>query len=163
MYIHCCIRIAYSNREIIPPICFLGISLIADPSSLPVASPSLVDQQLADPAAALASVNVRSHIPFTLELHPLNYNRWRELFHTHLGKFSAIHHVDGTAVPDPGTSIWIATDYVVHSLIYSSVLDEILGSVLTRGATARTIWTAIEGIFYALALEAEFHTTEQGG
>lgn len=80
-----------------------------------------------------------------------------------MGKFSAIHHVDGTAVPDPGTSIWIATDYVVHSLIYSSVLDEILGSVLMRGVTARTIWTAIEGIFYALALEDEFHTTEQGG
>jgi len=57
----------------------------------------------------------------------------------------------------------MAINYAVRFLIYSSV-SEILGSVLTPGATAHAIWTAVEGLFHdnkascALALEAEFHS-----
>ena len=56
----------------------------------------------------------------------------------------------------------------MHSLIYYSVSEEILSSVLMQDATAHAIWTAVEGLFYdnkascALVLEAEFWTTEQG-
>lgn len=49
------------------------------------------------PANPSAAINVCSHIPFILELNPPNYTRWREFFHTLVGKFGAMHHVDGTA------------------------------------------------------------------
>jgi hypothetical protein len=56
----------------------------------PPAAPSL--------ASTLATINVKSHIPFALELDPPNYPTWRELFLTLVGKFSATH-IDGTPAP----------------------------------------------------------------
>jgi hypothetical protein len=58
----------------------------------------------------------------------------------------------------------MAINYAVRFLIYSSVSEEILGSVLTPCATAHAIWTAVEVLFHdnkascALALEVEFHS-----
>ena len=71
---------------------------------------ALPHPQPANIAAALAAINVRSHIPFILELNSHNNSRWHEPFHTLVGKFSAMHHVDGTAAPEPPTPAWRATD-----------------------------------------------------
>lgn len=47
-------------------------------------------------ALALATVIVKTHILFTLELDPPNYSTWHELFVTLVGKFGALSHIDGT-------------------------------------------------------------------
>ena len=36
-------------------------------------------------ASALTTINVKTHIPFALELDPPNYSTWRELFQTLVG------------------------------------------------------------------------------
>jgi hypothetical protein len=51
-------------------------------------------------ASALATINVKNHIPFALELDPPNYSTWRELFLTLVGKFGASSHIDGTPTPE---------------------------------------------------------------
>lgn len=57
-------------------------------------------------SAALAMINIKSHIPIVLELNPPNYRAWRELFVTLLGKFSTSNHIDGTQVPEPADRAW---------------------------------------------------------
>jgi hypothetical protein len=58
----------------------------------PPAAPSM--------ASALVTINVKTHIPFALEIDPPNYSTRRELFLTLVSKFSASSHIDSTPVPE---------------------------------------------------------------
>ena len=69
-------------------------------------------------------INVRAHIPFSLELHPPNYTRRRELFVTLVGKFGASCHIDGTTSPDPVDGL--ADGRLCRALLYAAISDEIL-------------------------------------
>ena len=153
------LSLAMADDEIAPdPTAALAAALAA---VLPAAAPS-------NPAASLATINIKTHLPITLELHPPNYRAWRELFTTLLGKFGAGHHIDGTPVPNPVTPVWTTTDFSVRSLLYSSISPKLMNKVMTPGANARTIWLAIEAQFQnnkssrALALEADFRNLAQG-
>lgn len=56
----------------------------------PPAAPSM--------ASALMTINVKTHIPFALEIDPPNYSTRRELFLTLVSKFGALSHIDSTPV-----------------------------------------------------------------
>ena len=60
-------------------------------------------------ASALATINVKTHIPFALELDPPNYPTWRELFLTLVGKFGVLSHIDGTPAPEDPDASWLAS------------------------------------------------------
>jgi len=47
-----------------------------------------------------ATVNVKSHIPFTLDLQS-NYSKWAFFFKSLCGKFGLRSHIDGSAPPRP--------------------------------------------------------------
>jgi hypothetical protein len=66
-------------------------------------------------AFALATINVKTHIPFPLELDPPNYSTWRELFQTLVGKFGASSHIDGTPAPENPDTAWLAVDCSIRS------------------------------------------------
>jgi hypothetical protein len=51
-------------------------------------------------ASALATINVKTHIPFALELDPPNYSTWPELFLTLVDKFGASSHIDCMPAPE---------------------------------------------------------------
>ena len=44
-------------------------------------------------ASALATINVKTHIAFALDLDPPNYSTWQELFLTLVSKFGASSHI----------------------------------------------------------------------
>lgn len=126
-----------------------------------------MDDPRPQPSAPLNSVNIKSLIPFSLELSPPNYGKWRELFSVLLRRFNLTKHVDGSG-SSAGDPDWAPNDSTVVSWIYGSVSDEVLGYILNPGASAHTLWTNTEGLFHdnkqarIIAMEAEFRTTMQG-
>ncbi|XP_071678335.1 uncharacterized protein [Lolium perenne] len=124
------------------------------------------ERELADRAAALdAREAALNHFDDG------NYTSWRELFLVALGHYGLTAHVTGESTPsDTGPdSPWGRDDYTVLSWIYGSVSVDLLNIVMRPGATARTIWGAIEDLFCdnkkhrAIQLEADFRNTPQGG
>ncbi|XP_066385398.1 uncharacterized protein [Miscanthus floridulus] len=98
-------------------------------------------------ASALATINIKTHIPFALELDPPNYSTWRELFLTLVGKFSALSHIDGTPAPEDPDASWLAIDCSIRSMIYSSSSPRMMRLIMETGASARTIWAKTDNLF----------------
>jgi len=69
---------------------------------------------------ALATINVKTHISFALELDPPNYSIWHELFLILVGKFGALSHIDGIPALEDSDALLLAIDCYICSLIYSS-------------------------------------------
>lgn len=118
-------------------------------------------------AQAVAVQNIRSLVPFVLDVTSGNYTRWREQFLLTLGKYSLQDHVlhPAPAAPLPD---WTRMDCVVKSWIYGSVSAELAETVMDRDAGARVAWLAIEAQFLgnrearALILDARFRAFSQG-
>jgi len=116
-----------------------------------------------------ASVNVKHHVPMTLELQGGNFARWSASFLAMCGKFGVISHIDGTAPPSPADSSWQQADCCVRSWIFGSVAEAVLDMATTGTTqTARQLWVAIDGLFQAnkaqraIFLSHEFHSMTQG-
>ena len=115
-----------------------------------------------------ATVNVKFHIPFTLDLQS-NYSKWVFFFKSLCGKFGLRSHVDGSAPPRPDDPQWDAAECCVRGWISGSVDDSVLDLAMDGAdPTARDLWVAIEGIFRAnrepraIFLLNEFHSMVQG-
>nr|XP_051190781.1 uncharacterized protein LOC127304116 [Lolium perenne] len=116
------------------------------------------------------ATTIKLHVPITLSFDDGNYTSWCELFLIALGCYGLTAHVTGESTPsDTGPdSPWGRDDYTVLSWIYGSVSVDLLNIVMRPGATARTIWGAIEDLFRdnkkhrAIQLEADFRNTPQG-
>ncbi|XP_066374876.1 uncharacterized protein [Miscanthus floridulus] len=119
-------------------------------------------------ASALATINIKTHIPFAVELDPPNYSPWRELFLTLIGKFGASSHIDGMLAPEEPDAAWLAIDCSVHSLIYSSSLPRVMHRIMQTDASATTVWTKTANLFldnmasWDMTLEAKFRALTQG-
>ncbi|XP_052146334.1 uncharacterized protein LOC127765463 [Oryza glaberrima] len=115
-----------------------------------------------------ATVNVKIHIPITLELKHPNFNKWKTFFTSMCGKFGLLPHIDGTAPPRPEDSTWAQTDCCVRGWLFGSVSDAILNVVMEPDQTARDLWLAIDDLFQAnkepraIYLSHEFHSMTQG-
>ena len=115
-----------------------------------------------------ATVNVKSHIPFTLDLQS-NYSKWAFFFKSLCGKFGLRSHIDGSAPPRPDDPQWDAAECCIRGWISGSVDDSVLDLAMDGvDPTARDLWVAIEGIFRAnreprgILLLNEFHSMVQG-
>ena len=119
-------------------------------------------------ASALATINVKTHIPFALKLDPPNYSTWRELFLTLTGKFGVLSHIDGTPAHEAPDATWLAIDCSICSLIYSSLSPRVMRLIMESGASAHIIWTKAAILFLdnkasrAMTLEAKFRSMSQG-
>jgi hypothetical protein len=61
------------------------------------------------PAPAIfsyATINVKSHVPITLDLKLLNYTKWSAFFTAMCGKFGLLGHIDGSVPSRLTDSTW---------------------------------------------------------
>jgi len=114
------------------------------------------------------TVNVKAHVPVTLDMKSANYSKWASFFTALCGKFSLRRHIDGTAA-QPNDPDWDVAECCVRSWIFGTVDDSVLDLAVTdENQTANQLWVAIKALFRtntasrAVFLLEEFHTLKQG-
>jgi hypothetical protein len=137
----------------------------ADASAAAAAAPPPPQTIVVHPYTA---VNVKTHIPVTLEMKNPNFTKWASFFQSLCGKFSLRPHIDDPAPPANDPS-WDIAECTVRGWILNTVDDSVLDLALTdENQSARELWVAIEGLFCsnraprAVFLLEEFHSLKQG-
>lgn len=141
------------RRPLFPP------PLLSNGMAAPLTSPAL---------CPYATVNVKTHVPMTLELKPPNFTKWSSTFRAMCGKFGLLTHLQISAEP-PTDEAWVQADYCVRSWMFGSVSDPVLNLTMDGdNQTAGQLWTAITNVFQAnkapraIFLSHEFHSMTQG-
>jgi len=126
----------------------------------------------ADSAPAIcpfATINIKLHVPMTLELKPSNFTKWSTAFQATCGKFGLLHHLATASTSRPTDEAWTQADFCVRGWMYSTVSDAVLNLAMTDNTqTASALWTAISAVFQAnkapraIFLNHEFHSMTQG-
>ena len=126
----------------------------------------------ADSAPAIcpfATINIKLHVPMTLELKPSNFTKWSTAFQATCGKFGLLHHLATASTSRPTDEAWTQADFCVRGWMYSTVSDTVLNLAMTDNTqTASALWTAISAVFQAnkapraIFLNHEFHSMTQG-
>ena len=135
--------------------------------------PDNTDAAAAPPQAVVVhpytAVNIKTHIPVTLEMKNPNFTKWASFFKALCGKFSLRPHIDGPAPPPADDPSWDIAECTVHGWILNTVDDSVLDLAITdENQSARELWVAIEGLFRsnraprAIFLLEEFHSLKQG-
>lgn len=81
---------------------------------------------LASQAVNVASV--KTHVPICLDLKTFNYSMWCTFVIVLLGKYKLLNHFDFS--PPHADVIWGRKDFIVHSWLYASILEEILSIIM---------------------------------
>ncbi|XP_021983889.1 uncharacterized protein LOC110879682 [Helianthus annuus] len=128
-------------------------------------SPSQPDKPAVTPLhPAYTVTNVQSKIR-TLDGTKVTYSQWVKLFTFHAIAYKVLDHIDDTQKPtktDPDYETWKEIDALVSQWIYSTISDDLLGTVLDTTASARTTWLQLQKKFLgnkqakAAALETRF-------
>jgi hypothetical protein len=113
-------------------------------------------------------VNVKTHIPVTLEMKNPNFTKWASFFKDLCGKFNLRPHIDGPP-PPAGDPSWDIAECTVRGWILNTVADSVLDLAITdENQSAHELWVAIEGLFRSnraprvVFLLEEFHSLKQG-
>ncbi|CAN6247289.1 unnamed protein product [Urochloa humidicola] len=120
------------------------------------------------PAAVVQTVNIRSHVPVTLDIAEPNYTQWRCLFDSVLGKFGLTVHVSSPTLMEQRDAEWVMVDHSVVNWIYTTISKTVFDMVYKPRTTAFSVWAEIEGVFRdnelhrAVYDEAEFRSLRQG-
>ena len=148
-----------------PPPALPSAGLIAGvPAVAAAPSPPLTTVSL----AVLQTIDIRRHVPITLDLLAGNNAQWRRHFDTAIGMFGLRDHVDAAAVPRFDDLDWAMADHAVVHWLNTTVAPDLLDAVMADEDTALTVWTAIDGIFrdnqlaQAVYVDAEYHAVVQG-
>jgi len=115
-----------------------------------------------------ATINVRQHVPITLDLKLPNYTKWSAFFTAMCGKFGLLGHIDGSIPARPTDRTWSQPDACVRSWMYGCIDDSVLDLAMEPEQTARDLFVAITNLFQAnqetraVVLGQEFHSMTQG-
>ena len=137
-------------------------------SSSSASSNLLPDAPQPAPAAVVQQVNIRSHVPVLLDLPTANYEQWRCLFESVLGKFGLDEFVRSAPPMAQRTAEWRQIDQTVVNWIYTTVNKSVFDIVYRPRVSAFTLWGAVEDIFHdnemhrAVLLETELRSITQG-
>ncbi|XBI03438.1 hypothetical protein VPH35_131853 [Triticum aestivum] len=163
-----------------PPSDGLGVPVADEPPPPPAllpATPVAVAHPAVRPVApittvvsssVLQTIDIRRHVPVTLDLLAGNYAQWRRHFDTAIGMFGLRDHVDAEAVPRFDDPDWAMADHAVVHWLNTTVAPDLLDAVMAADDTALTVWTEINGIFRdnqlnrAVYIDAEYHAVVQG-
>ncbi|XP_020165174.1 uncharacterized protein [Aegilops tauschii subsp. strangulata] len=116
----------------------------------------------------LQTIDIRRHVPITLDLLAGNYAQWRRHFDTTIGMFGLRDHVDAAAVPRFDDPDWAMADHAVVHWLNATVAPDLLDAVMADEDATLTVWTAIDGLFRdnqlarAVYIDAEYHAVVQG-
>jgi hypothetical protein len=115
------------------------------------------------------AVNVKTHIPVTLEMKNPNFTKWASFFKVLCGKFSLSHTSASLLLPPADDPSWPLAECTVRGWILNTVDDSVLDLAITdENQIARELWVAIEALFRsnraprAVFLLEEFHSLKQG-
>ncbi|XBI36000.1 hypothetical protein VPH35_121592 [Triticum aestivum] len=120
------------------------------------------------PSSVLQTVDIRRHVPVTLDLLAGNYSQWRRHFNTVVGMFGLHDHIDSEAVPRHDDPEWRMADHVVVHWLNTTISPELLDAVMQPEDIALIVWTTVDGIFRdnhlarAVYVDAEYHALVQG-
>ncbi|CAN6339457.1 unnamed protein product [Urochloa humidicola] len=120
------------------------------------------------PAAVVQTVNIRSHVPVTLDMDESNYTQWRCFFDSVLGKFGLTAHVASPTPTEQRDAEWVMVDRSMVNWIYTTISKAVFDMVYKPHTTAFSAWAEIEGVFRdnelhrAVHDEAEFRSLRQG-
>ncbi|XBI39322.1 hypothetical protein VPH35_124122 [Triticum aestivum] len=119
------------------------------------------------PSSILQTVDIRRHVPVTLDLLAGNYSQWRRHFDTVIDMFGLRDHVDPEAVSRLDNLKWLMADHVVVHWLYTTISPELLDAVMQPDDTALAVWAAVDCIFRdnqlarAVYIDAEYHALVQ--
>ncbi|CAN6283452.1 unnamed protein product [Urochloa humidicola] len=120
------------------------------------------------PASVVQTVNIRSHVPVTLDMDESNYSQWRCFFDSVLGKFGLTAHISSPTPMEDRNAEWLMLDHSVVNWIYTTISKTVFDIVYQPRTTAFSVWSDIEGVFRdnelhrAVFVEAEFRSLQQG-
>ena len=136
-------------------------------SSLSSATSGNLTSDAAPAISPFATINIKLHVPMTLELKPSNFTKWSTAFVATCGKFGLQHHLAAASTSTPDAA-WLQADFCVRGWMYSTVSDAVLNLAMTDDTqTACALWAAIT-VFQAnkapraIFLNHEFHSMTQG-
>jgi hypothetical protein len=118
--------------------------------------------------AVVQTVNIRNHVPVILDLADSNYNQWRCLLDSVLGKFGLVGHVRAPPLIIDCDAEWRQINCCLVNWLCTTINKLIFDLIYKPDANAFTIWSTIEGLFRdnelqcAVLLEAEFRNVVQG-
>ncbi|XP_020147438.1 uncharacterized protein [Aegilops tauschii subsp. strangulata] len=157
-----------SDDDAPPP---AGVLHAAAPASAPPAPPAPPAPVLAPgvfPSSVLQTIDIRHHVPITLDLHAGNCAQWRRFFFTIVGMFGVRDHLVAPAAPRRRDPEWVMVDHCIVHWLYATISPELLDAVMQPDDTADILWGAIEEIFRAnqlsraVYIDAEYHAVVQG-
>jgi uncharacterized membrane protein YgcG len=118
---------------------------------------------------AVQTVNIRAHVPVTLELTNPNHSDWRMFFDSTLGKFGLDGHISSSTPLTERDSDWQKVDQCIVNWIFTTCSREVLQIIRQQRKTdAFSLWSAITNLFHdnklqrAVFYEAEFRNLYQG-
>ncbi|CAN6235651.1 unnamed protein product [Urochloa humidicola] len=106
-------------------------------------------------AATAQLINIKSHVPVTLDLGDSTFGTWRTFFNIAFRKFGLVDHVDGST--DARLMIhdaeWTQIDTCIVSWLYATLSTDLLTAVLQPEDDAYTAWNAICNQFLDNAIQ----------
>jgi hypothetical protein len=87
-----------------------------------------------------ATINIKLHIPMTLELKPSNFTKWSMAFQATYGKFGLLHHLATASTPCPTDEVWTQADFCVRDWMYNTVFDAVLNLAMTETRRRRALF-----------------------
>ncbi|XP_025828611.1 uncharacterized protein LOC112903573 [Panicum hallii] len=127
-------------------------------------------ESVAISAATLQLINIKSHVPVTLDLGDSNFGTWRTFFNIAFRKFGLVDHVDGTidARAMLADAEWTQIDTCIVSWLNTTLSYDILSAVIQPNDNAYATWTAIGSQFLdnivqcTVQARQAFHALSQG-
>nr|GEY30480.1 myb-like protein P [Tanacetum cinerariifolium] len=93
--------------------------------------------------------NIKSYIPFVLDLDQLNYDAWCELFTSHCHSFGVHGLLDGIFVcTSDNAAEWKKLDSLVKVWCYDTISTSLLQTVLKKNVTVQNVWKSLEDLFH---------------
>ncbi|RLM54454.1 hypothetical protein C2845_PM10G06350 [Panicum miliaceum] len=94
-------------------------------------------------------INIKSHVPVTLDLGDSNFGTWRTFFNITFRKFGLMDHVDGTVNAHAmlADAEWTQIDTCIVSWLYTTLSYDLLSAVIHPTDNAYGAWTAIGSQF----------------
>ncbi|KAJ0954910.1 putative RNA-directed DNA polymerase [Helianthus annuus] len=123
---------------------------------------------------ATTVTNIKTHIPFTLEIESSQYSSWATLFTLHCRAHLVEDHLKAkpeTTTPESSSALatWNRLDAIVLQWLYSTISNDLLHTIIDKTSTAHDAWVAIENLFHdnkasrAIYLMQKFANTRLDG
>jgi hypothetical protein len=121
------------------------IAVVSSASSGALSSGELTSNVAPAVLNLFSTINVKTHVPITLELTCPNFTRWSTFFQAMVGKFGLLPYLDPDVPALPSDPMWAQTDYTIKGWLYNFVEDSVL--TLAMGADDQTACALYAAIF----------------